>query len=61
MAMDSGEKKVGKEGRISIKPELLDEVLKEDQGPQDFERIFRQFKKAVLERALGAELALLIT
>jgi len=52
---------VGKEGRISIKPELLDEMLKEYRGPQDFESIYRQFKKAVLKRALEAELALLIT
>jgi len=35
---------------------LLDEVLKGDWGPQDFEKIFQQFKKAVVERALGAEL-----
>ena len=42
--------------RVSIKPELVDEVLKEYRGPEDFEAIFKQFKKAVVERALGAEL-----
>jgi transposase-like protein len=50
------EEKVGMEGRVTIKPELLDEVLKEYRGPQDFEEIFKQFKTAVVERALGAEL-----
>ena len=49
-----GEKVEGKPGRI--KAELLDEVLKEYRGPQDIEEIFKEFKKAVLERALGAEL-----
>ena len=56
MPKDGGGEKVGKEGRVSIKPELLDEVLKEYRGPEDIEEIFKQFKKAVLERALGAEL-----
>ncbi len=56
MPKDGGGEKVGKEGRVSIKAELLDEVLKEYRGPQDIEEIFKQFKKAVLERALGAEL-----
>lgn len=42
--------------KISIKAELVDEVLKEYRGPQDFDEIFKQFKKAVVERALGAEL-----
>ena len=46
----------GTEVRKSIKAELLDEVLKDYRGPQDFEEIFKRFKKAVLERALGAEL-----
>jgi putative transposase len=46
--VDSGE---------GIEPELLDEILKGYQGPEDFERLFKRFKKAVLERALGAELA----
>jgi hypothetical protein len=72
MPKDGGGEKVGKEGRVSIKAELLDEVfgdkygwafvnvnlrpLKEYRGPKDIEEIFKQFKKAVLERALGAEL-----
>jgi transposase-like protein len=49
------EEKVGGEG-VTIKEELLDEFLKGYRGPQDFESIFKQFKKAVVERALGAEL-----
>ena len=51
MPKDGGGEKVGKEGRVTIKAELLDEVLKEYRGPQDIEEIFKQFKKAVLERA----------
>jgi transposase-like protein len=50
------EEKVGIEGSLTIKPELLDELLKGYRGPQDFESIFKQFKKAIVERALGAEL-----
>lgn len=50
------EEKVGIEGQVTIKPELLDEVLKGYRGPQDFESVFKQFKKAIVERALGAEL-----
>ena len=56
MPKDKGEAKPVKEERISIKAELLDEVLKDYRGPQDFEVIFQRFKKAVVERALGAEL-----
>ena len=56
MPKDKGGEKAIREERISIKAELLDEVLKEYRGPQDFEAIFKQFKKAVVERALGAEL-----
>ena len=43
MPKDGGGEKVGKE--VSIKAELLDEVLKEYRGPQDIEEIFKQFKK----------------
>jgi putative transposase len=50
------EEKEEGEGGVTIKPELLDEILKGYRGPQDFESLFKQFKKAVLERALGAEL-----
>ena len=56
MPKDKGEAKPVMEERISIKAELLDEVLKDYRGPQDFEVIFQRFKKAVVERALGAEL-----
>ena len=53
---NKAEEKVGIEGRVTFKPELLDELLKGYRGPQDFESIFKQFKKAIVERALGAEL-----
>jgi hypothetical protein len=56
MPKDRGDEHDGKEDRVRIKPELLEEVLKEYRGPEDVEEIFKQFKKAVLERALGAEL-----
>ena len=55
MPKDRGGENVGKE-RARIKPELLDELLKGYRGPEDIEEIFKQFKKAVVERALGAEL-----
>ena len=48
---ESGEKAGGEE-RISIKAEWLDEVMQGYHGPQDFEAIFKRFKKAVIERAL---------
>ena len=57
MPKDRGDEKEGMQGRVKIKPELLDEALKEYRGPQDLEEIFKEFKKAVLERALGAELS----
>ena len=57
MPEDRGGENVGTEGRISIREELFDGVLKEYRAPQDFEEIFKQFKKAVLERALGAQLS----
>jgi putative transposase len=56
MPKDRGDEKVGKEELVRIKPELLDEVLRGYRGPQDFEEIFKRFKKAIMERALGAEL-----
>jgi putative transposase len=56
MPKDRGDEKVGKEELVRIKPELLDEVLRGYRGPQDFEEIFKRFKKAIVERALGAEL-----
>lgn len=42
-----------------IRPELLDELLSEYEQPSDLlgeEGLFKQLKKALLERALGAEL-----
>src|SRR5215204_102675 len=43
----------------TIKPELLDELLSGVAGPDDLlgdEGLFKQLKKALMERALGAEL-----
>lgn len=43
-----------------IRPELLDELLAEYDMPEDLlgdEGLFKQLKKALLERALGAELS----
>jgi len=57
MPKDRGDEKEGTQGGVKIKPELLDEALKEYRGPQDLEEIFKEFEKAVLERALGAELS----
>jgi len=44
----------------TIRPELLDELLAEYDTPEDLlgdEGLFKQLKKALLERALGAELS----
>jgi putative transposase len=44
----------------TIRPELLDELLAEYERPDDLpgdEGLFKQLKKALLERALGAELS----
>ena len=44
----------------TLRPELLDELLAEYERPEDLlgeEGLFRQLKKALLERALGAELS----
>ena len=44
----------------TLRPELLDELLAEYESPEDLlgeEGLFRQLKKALLERALGAELS----
>jgi transposase-like protein len=42
--------------QVSVKPEVLDEILKDYRGPADFNTIFKGLKKALVERALGAEL-----
>lgn len=42
-----------------LRPELLDELLADYERPEDLlgdDGLFRQLKKALLERALGAEL-----
>ena len=44
----------------TIRPELIDELLAEYEKPADLlgdEGLFKQLKKALLERALGAELS----
>ena len=46
---------------MPIKPEHLDELLAGYEKPEDLlgeEGLFKQLKKALLERALGAELTL---
>ena len=46
--------------RISIAPELLDQLLANDSKPEDLtgeDGLFKQLKKALIERALGAELS----
>ena len=40
-----------------IKQEVIDELMKEYQGPEDFQALFTALKKAVMERALNAELS----
>ena len=44
----------------TLRPELLDELLTDYEKPEDLlgeEGLFKQLKKALLERALGAELS----
>jgi putative transposase len=41
---------------VEIKPELLDEFFKHYRGPADFNILFKQLKKAIIERAMSAEL-----
>ena len=44
----------------SIRPEVLDELLADYEQPEDLlgeDGLFKQLKKALLERALGAELS----
>jgi hypothetical protein len=53
MPKDRGDEKERTQGRVKIKPELLDEALKEYRGPQDLEEIFKEFKKAVLSVRWG--------
>lgn len=40
-----------------IKQEVIDELMKEYRGPEDFKALFTALKKAVMERALNAELS----
>ncbi len=41
---------------LDVKPELLDELVKGPMTPEQFETMFQGLKKAIVERALGAEL-----
>ncbi|MHB8535815.1 MAG: IS256 family transposase [Sulfuricaulis sp.] len=41
---------------LDIKPELLDELLKGSKTPGEINALLKSLKKAILERALGAEL-----
>jgi putative transposase len=41
-----------------IKQEVIDELMKEYRGPEDFQALFTALKKAVMERALNAELSM---
>jgi putative transposase len=41
---------------LEIKPEVLDELVKGPMTPEQFETMFQGLKKAIVERALGAEL-----
>ena len=40
-----------------IKQEVIDELMKKYRGPEDFQALFTALKKAVMERALNAELS----
>jgi putative transposase len=40
-----------------IKQEVIDELMKEYRGPEDFQALFTALKKAVVERALNVELS----
>ena len=41
---------------VAVSPELLDQLVTGPMSPQQFESMFRGLKKAIVERALGAEL-----
>ena len=41
---------------IAVSPELLDQLVTGPMNPQELESMFRGLKKAIVERALGAEL-----
>jgi len=41
----------------SIRPELLDELVKDGMNQKDMEVVMRSFKKALIERILGGELS----
>jgi hypothetical protein len=45
MPKDRGDEKERTQGRVKIKPELLDEALKEYRGPQDLRRFLRSSRK----------------
>ena len=57
--MPRGRKRVesdSSEEKIRINPELLDELIPGPMSREGFDGMFRELKKRLLERALGAEL-----
>jgi putative transposase len=54
--MPKPKKNVPETPALEIKPELLDELVKGPMTPEQFEAMFQGLKKAIVERALGAEL-----
>jgi transposase-like protein len=41
---------------LDVNPEVLDELVKGPTTPEQLETMFQNLKKAIVERALGAEL-----
>ena len=41
---------------MAIRAEIIDEIIKNSKDPKDFNGIWKEFQKAVLERALQGEM-----
>ena len=54
--MPKRKKEVPATPAIAVSSELLDQLVTGPMNPQEFEWLFRGLKKAIVERALGAEL-----
>jgi hypothetical protein len=50
---DRGEEKEGMQGRVKIKPELLDQALKQYRGRQDRDEIFKEVQESGSEACAG--------